>query len=92
VLELTIMKLFYLAATLVVLTAGCASTSSPATSQTNQPGSAETDSYILHSPDGATSGDSASRPPRLTVGVSDPNTQLILPWFLNDIINLVNYR
>jgi hypothetical protein len=28
--------------------------------------------------------------PRLTVGVSDPNTQLILPWFLTDIINAVN--
>jgi hypothetical protein len=28
--------------------------------------------------------------PVITVGVSDPNTQLILPWFLTDIINAVN--
>ncbi|MGF7000780.1 hypothetical protein [Paraburkholderia sp. GAS32] len=26
----------------------------------------------------------------LSVGVSDPNTQLILPWFLTDIINAIN--
>ncbi|MFD1560268.1 hypothetical protein ACFSHT_32250 [Paraburkholderia silviterrae] len=33
---------------------------------------------------------SARRAPRLSVGVSDPNTQLILPWFLTDLINAVN--
>ncbi|WP_043287732.1 hypothetical protein [Paraburkholderia oxyphila] len=33
---------------------------------------------------------SARRAPVLTVGVSDPNTQLILPWFLTDLINWVN--
>ena len=41
---------------------------------------------MLHAPD------SASRPPRLTVGTSYSDTQLILPWFLNDIINFVNYH
>ncbi|WP_321891108.1 hypothetical protein [Paraburkholderia tropica] len=40
-------------------------------------------------PDGAPS---ASQQPRLTVGTSYPDTQLILPWFLNDVISLVNYR
>jgi hypothetical protein len=40
-------------------------------------------------PDGTPS---ASQQPRLTVGTSYPDTQLILPWFLNDVINLVNYR
>jgi hypothetical protein len=30
--------------------------------------------------------------PILAVGVSDPNTQLILPWFLTDVINAVNSR
>lgn len=30
--------------------------------------------------------------PRLTIGVSDPNTRLILPWFLNDIVNAINTR
>ncbi|WP_027209677.1 hypothetical protein [Burkholderia sp. WSM2232] len=33
----------------------------------------------------------ASRP-ALTVGVTDPNTQLILPWFLADTINAINTR
>jgi len=35
---------------------------------------------------------SSKATPRLTVGVSDPNTQLNLPWFLNDAINAVNTR
>ncbi|WP_246530250.1 hypothetical protein [Paraburkholderia podalyriae] len=47
---------------------------------------------MLHAPDGAPPADAASRPPRLTVGTSYSDTQLILPWFLNDIINFVNYR
>ncbi|CAD6537325.1 hypothetical protein LMG28727_03442 [Paraburkholderia kirstenboschensis] len=34
----------------------------------------------------------ATRPPALSVGVTDPNTQLILPWFLADIVNAVNTR
>jgi hypothetical protein len=76
-------------AALIVLTAGCASSSSD---QSMRPPSADTDSYILHSPDGAPTGYQPARPPRLTVGVSDPDTQLILPWFLNDIINFVNYH
>ncbi|TDN57730.1 hypothetical protein [Paraburkholderia sp. BL10I2N1] len=86
------MKPFCFAAALVVLTAGCSSTLSPANNQTARPGPAETDTYILHATDGTTPGDSTSKPPRLSVGVSYPDTQLILPWFLNDIINFVNYR
>ncbi|HEX7934917.1 MAG TPA: hypothetical protein VF573_17830 [Paraburkholderia sp.] len=30
------------------------------------------------------------KPPVLSVGVSDPDTQLVLPWFLADIVNAVN--
>jgi hypothetical protein len=86
------MKPFCFAAALVVLTAGCASTGSPANKQTVRPGPADTDTYILHTTNGATHGDSTSKPPRLTVGTSYSDTQLILPWFLNDIINFVNYR
>lgn len=71
------------AAFFAFLVAGCASSPPPA---------ADTDTYILHTPDGAKPVAAASKPPRLTVGVSDPDTQLILPWFLNDIINFVNYR
>jgi hypothetical protein len=32
----------------------------------------------------------ASKPPVLTIGVSDPNTKLNLPWFLTDLVNAVN--
>lgn len=76
----------------VALTTGCASTWSPANNQTAGQGPADADTYILHSTNGATPGGSASKRPRLSVGVTDPDTQLILPWFLNDIINFVNYR
>jgi hypothetical protein len=91
-LEVIIMKPFCFAAVLVVLTAGCASTGSPAANQTTRPGPAGTDTYILNTSGGAPPGDATSKPPRLSVGVSYPDTQLILPWFLNDIINFVNYR
>jgi len=84
------MKTFCFAAALVVLTAGCASTWSPANHQTARPSPANADTYIPHTTDGATPADSTSKPPRLSVGVSYPDTQLILPWFLTDIINAVN--
>ncbi|MEA3113324.1 MAG: hypothetical protein QOG58_3123 [Caballeronia sp.] len=86
------MKSFCFAAAFVVLTAGCSSTSSPANNQTARPSAANTDTYILHTADGAMPGDSESTPPRLSVGVSYPDTQLILPWFLNDIIDFINYH
>lgn len=86
------MKAFCFAAALAVLTTGCASTWLPANNQTAQPNPGDRDSYILHTTDDAKRGDSTSKPPRLRVGVSYPDTQLILPWFLNDIINFVNYH
>jgi hypothetical protein len=85
VLAFTIVKSSCFAiAALAVLTAGCASTGAPATNQ-----AAQSNPYAAA---GATPGDATSRPPRLTVGVSYPDTQLILPWFLNDIIDFVNYH
>jgi hypothetical protein len=83
------MKSFCSAAALVVLVliAGCASTGSPANNQTARPSPAGAVTYVPHTPDGAPPGDSTSKPPRLSVGTSYPDTQLILPWFLNDIIN-----
>jgi hypothetical protein len=86
------MKSFCLAAVLVVLFAGCASNQSTANDQTARSGPTDTDTYILHGSNGAMPGNSASKPQRLTVGTSYSDTQLILPWFLNDIINFVNYR
>jgi len=76
------MKPFCFAAALFVFTTGCAQTSPPANYQSARPGPA--DSYFLHTPDRMTPGYSTSKPPRLTVGVSDPDTQLILPWLPTD--------
>jgi hypothetical protein len=90
--EPNIMKPLCFATVLVVLVAGCASPSSPTSGRAPQPGPDDTDTYILHSPEYSPRPVASSRPPRLTVGVSDPDTQLILPWFLNDIINFINYR
>jgi hypothetical protein len=81
------MKLFCFATTLIVLTAGCTSTSPSAADQP-----ADSNSYILHSTAAVPPANPSSRPPRLTVGTSFPDTQLILPWFLNDLINFANYR
>jgi hypothetical protein len=90
------MKSFIFAAAalvpLVLVTAGCASASPPANRETVWPGQPGTNAYVPHAPDGATSAGTSSRPPRLTVGTSYSDTQLILPWFLNDVINFVNYR
>lgn len=77
------MKPFYSAVVLVALTAGCASAPPPPVSdQSARQVSADTRYYA--------SNRVPTKPPRLSVGVSDPNTQLILPWFLTDIINAVN--
>ena len=86
------MKLFCVTAAFVVFTAGCSSTWSPANNQTARPSPADTDSYITRTTNNMLAGSSTSTPPRLSVGVSYPDTQLILPWFLNDIINFINYR
>jgi hypothetical protein len=83
------MKPICFAAALMFVVAGCTSTSPPVNSATGADTlSGNPDSYILHVPNGQ----SAARPPRLTVGTSYPDTQLILPWFLNDLIDFVNYR
>ncbi|TAM07307.1 MAG: hypothetical protein EPN70_03180 [Paraburkholderia sp.] len=86
------MKPICFAAALIVFTTGCTSASSPANNQTVRPRMTGTNAYILHAPERVTPGDAAAHPPRLSVGTSYPDTQLILPWFLNDIINFVNYR
>jgi hypothetical protein len=81
------MKPFRFTAALVVLAAGCSSTWSP---QTVQHIPADTDTCIPCANHSPTRADSTSKRPVLSVGVSDPNTQLILPWFLTGIINAVN--
>jgi hypothetical protein len=89
-----IMKLFYVSATVAItaiFAAGCSSTWPPSaerdarqvppTAATSTTPTARTDQHASKS---------KPKPPVLSVGVTDPNTQLILPWFLADIINAVN--
>jgi hypothetical protein len=86
------MKPFRSTAALVVLVAGCCSTSPPAPRQTVQPLRTDTHTCPPSANPNATRAEVESNPPRLRVGVSDPDTQLILPWFLTDIVNAVNTR
>jgi hypothetical protein len=92
------MKSFCSAMALAALVAGCASPSTPSANpaasnaSTVYPAANYTSTPGWNLAAGAPPGASASMPPRLTVGTSYPDTQLVLPWFLNDVINLVNYR
>lgn len=75
---MTLPKLLCLSSAVGLCIGGCTSTTPPPAPAPLPPNVAE---------------QHASAPPsRLTVGTSYPDTQLILPWFLNDVINLVNYR
>ena len=87
------MKRCCFAVVFVVLTGGCASAQPPVSDQSARQAPAHAPSTQHAAPRTGYStarGDSPSKPPRLSVGVSDPNTQLILPWFLTDLINAVN--
>jgi hypothetical protein len=89
-----IMKRFYVSATVAItaiFAAGCSSTWPPSaeratrqvppTAATSTTPTARTDQHASKS---------KPKPPVLSVRVTDPGTQLILPWFLADIINAVN--
>jgi hypothetical protein len=84
------MRSFCTTFALVVLAAGCSSTWSPANKQGVPHFPTDTDTCASRTKQGAARADSVPKPPVLRVGVSDPDTQLILPWFLADIINAVN--
>ncbi|PCE30776.1 hypothetical protein [Burkholderia ubonensis] len=73
---------------LVVLVAGCSSAPANKPIARQIPPVAHT--CAPRASPRATRTDAMSKPPVLSVGVSDPDTQLILPWFLNDIIDAVN--
>ncbi|RDK03198.1 hypothetical protein [Paraburkholderia lacunae] len=81
------------AALLVLLTAGCspawpnagfrpAPTAQTAQTDTPPPTPAAANDQRHAAP--------PKKAPVLSVGVSDPDTRLILPWFLTDIINAIN--
>ncbi|KVD22988.1 hypothetical protein [Burkholderia ubonensis] len=82
------MKLRRATVALVVLVAGCSS--APANQPIARQIPPDTHTCASRASPCATRDAATSKPPVLSVGVSDPDTQLILPWFLTDIINAVN--
>ncbi|WOD15156.1 hypothetical protein [Paraburkholderia kirstenboschensis] len=92
------MKPFYVAATAAVAAAvtmplgGCSSAWPPPAEPVAQHASPANETRASPAYQGATTTAPATKPPALSVGVTDPNTQLILPWFLADIVNAVNTR
>ncbi|MGN6231951.1 MAG: hypothetical protein ACTHNZ_12440 [Trinickia sp.] len=84
------MKAFpYLAAS-IFMAAASFSTLGYAHTQTPRPaGTAANECAVSADPSIIPTG-SASKPPVLSVGVSDPNTKLNLPWFLTDAVNAIN--
>lgn len=78
------MKVFRSAAALIVFAAACSS----AWSSTTVPASSDTAGAAARN----TGRSAPTAQPILKVGVTDPNTQLILPWFLTDTINAINAR
>ncbi|KWE85260.1 hypothetical protein WL80_01995 [Burkholderia ubonensis] len=81
------MKLLRATVALVVLVAGCSSV--PATQPIARQIPPDAHTCASRASPCATRDAATSKPPVLSVGVSDPDTQLILPWFLTDIINAV---
>ncbi|KVN75392.1 hypothetical protein [Burkholderia ubonensis] len=82
------MKLLRATVALVVLVAGCSS--APSTQPIARQIPPDTHTCASRASPCATRDAATPKPPVLSVGVSDPDTQLILPWFLTDIINAVN--
>ncbi|MGH8778075.1 hypothetical protein [Paraburkholderia sp.] len=78
------MKVFACAAVLML----SAAASAPAWSDTNDVPAATVTSPASHTSDAPNV--RQAHVPVLRVGVSDPNTQLILPWFLADIVDGIN--
>ncbi|WP_025600187.1 hypothetical protein [Burkholderia sp. WSM2230] len=78
----------------LVLVGGCSSTWPPAQQQTAQHATADTGPRLARTDQRTSRTEPSPPPPRkppvLSVGVTDPDTQLILPWFLADIVNAVN--
>ncbi|HEY1997154.1 hypothetical protein [Paraburkholderia sp.] len=81
------MNAFRVAAPLLLIAAVCLPVASNASPQITQPAAPAT-GVANTTQQSAT----PEETPRLTIGVSDPNTRLILPWFLNDIVNAINTR
>ena len=86
------MKILSSAATLIVFAVACSPAWSYASGQRLsgvQSDTAAPGAIVAHDPRHAAP---AAARPVISVGVTDPDTQLNLPWFLTDIINAVNTR
>ncbi len=84
------MKAFFCVVALTVCALNSPPTWSHANEQPVQQHRGDTDKCVASPGSSAAHADSTSKPPRISVGVSYPDTQLNLPWFLTDIINAVN--
>lgn len=85
------MKPLRAAAALIVLAAACTPITSSAEQQNARRGSADAKNCVPPATHVSTATNNATtKPPLVSVCVSDPDTQLNLPWFLTDIINAVN--
>ncbi|RDU97408.1 hypothetical protein DWV00_19535 [Trinickia dinghuensis] len=84
------MKFFRYAAASMIMAAASFSTLSYAAAETTQPARADANECTVSADPSITPTGTASKPPVLSVGVTDPNTKLNLPWFLTDMINAVN--
>ena len=78
------------AAVVTVLVAGCSSASPPLGESVAQRRPPVTETRAARSHQDGARAEPGSGQPVLSVGVSDPDTQLILPWFLADIVDAVN--
>ncbi|MGG1943957.1 hypothetical protein AB1286_04015 [Trinickia sp. NRRL B-1857] len=83
------MKGFRYAVASIVIAAGSLSALCYASAETARSTRTAPDECNVSADASAAPGATSTRP-ALTVGVSDPNTKLNLPWFLTDLVNAVN--
>lgn len=86
------MKASFSTAALIVFTLGCAPLPSYACGQRATEARIDTSAHGPIATHDSKHAASAEATPVIRVGVSDPDTQLNLPWFLADVINAVNTR
>ena len=84
------MKVLRYVAASMLMAGGSLSTLCYATTQMAQSTRADPNECTVSADPSIAPTGSPSKPPVLSVGVSDPNTKLNLPWFLTDIITAVN--
>lgn len=84
------MKRFRYLSASMIMAAALFTTLCYASTEATQPARTDPNECTVSADPSIAPSGSTSKPPRLSVGVSDPNTKLNLPWFLTDIVNAVN--